>query len=313
LGLQNQPFLPAGRWQAQVSYQYGQAHNWYIVDQRDDSKAPGGQPPVRTLNIWALDVLYGVSNRVTLDLTVPFLSGSGGFYDPNFSGEFFGFSEGGVGDIALQAEYWLTDPAIPSRISGSVSVGIKAPTGADARQGTYANGAVVPIDETFQMGNGGWELLFRAQGQAPISGPFSAYASGYYGLSLTEHIDVMHHAPSGAPVALRGVPDTYSGRLGAAYLLPVLEGLVLTAGGRINGATTKDVIGGADLYWRRPGYEVYVEPGISWTGPRNIASFSFPVGVYRRKIDSPLDESQGVQRGAGFVPFLVIASYAHRF
>ena len=265
------------------------------------------------MNLWALDLLYGVSNRVTLDLTVPFLSGSGGFYDPNRSGQFFAFSEGGVGDISIQAEYWLSDPESFSPVTGSVNLGIKAPTGGDAREGIYANGATVPIDETFQMGNGGWELLLRAQGQAHISGPFAAYASGYYGFSLTETSGVMHHAPSGAPVALRSVPDTYSGRLGVGYLLPFLEGLVLTAGGRINGVTTKDVFGGADLYWRRPGYEVYVEPGISWTLGPNIASFSFPVGVYRRKFDSPLDVSQNVTRGAAFVPYLVIASYARRF
>lgn len=313
MGLQNQPFLPAGRWQTQISYQYGKSENLYIGDQRDDSKGPGGRPPVRELNLWALDVLYGVSNRVALDLTVPFLAGSGGFYAPNGSGQWFGFSEGGVGDISLQAEYWLNDPVSPSRISGSVSLGIKAPTGADALHGTYANGAVVPIDETFQLGNGGWELLFRVQGQAGISGPLAGYASGYYGFSLTEHTGVMHHAPSGAPIALRGVPDTYSGRLGLAYLLPVLQGLVLSAGGRINGATTKDVFGGSDLYWRRPGYEVYVEPGLSWTVGPNIASLSVPVGVYQRKIDSPLDVSQNVQRGAGFVPYLFIASYARRF
>ena len=47
--------------------------------------------------------------------------------------------------------------------------------------------------------------------------------------------------------AYRAVPDTYSARLGAAYLLPVLEGLVLSAGGRINGVTVRDLIGGGDL------------------------------------------------------------------
>jgi hypothetical protein len=258
--------------------------------------------------------MYGVSDRVSLDLTVPILSGSGGFYDPNRSGQFFAFSEGGIGDVSLQAEYWLNDPYGSSPVTGSVNLGIKAPTGADAIQGTYANGETVTIDETFQLGNGGWEILFRAQGQARISNSFSAYASGYYGLSLTEHVEVFHYRPAGTPVALRGVPDTYSGRLGAGYVLPFLEGLVLTAGGRINGATKKDLVGGEDLYWRRPGYEVYIEPGLSWTLGDNIASVSVPVGVYRRRTKSPLEDSvTGPLPGAGFVPYLVIASFARRF
>ncbi len=33
--------------------------------------------------------------------------------------------------MSLQAEYWLSNPAIPSRVTGSVGMGIKAPTGAD--------------------------------------------------------------------------------------------------------------------------------------------------------------------------------------
>src|SRR5262249_32747270 len=132
-------------------------------------------------------------------------------------------------------------------------------------------GAVTPIDEAFQLGNGGWELLLRAQGQAQIVGPLFGYASGYYGISLTDHTDIMQGG------AFRGVPDTYSGRAGVAYLLPVLEGLVLSIGGRINGVTVRDLIGGGDLYWRRPGYEVYVEPGLTWTLGRNMASVSVPV------------------------------------
>ncbi len=102
-----------------------------------------------------------------------------------------------------------------------------------------------------------------------LDGVFSlAYGSGYYWLSLAERTDVNQ----GNPLVFRSVPDTYSGRLGAAYLLPVLQGLVLSVGGRINGVTVKDVIGGGDLYWRRPGYEVYVEPGLTWTLGANMAS-----------------------------------------
>jgi hypothetical protein len=112
---------------------------------------------------------------------------------------------------------------------------------------------------------------------------------------------------------LRGVPDTYSGRLGAAYVLPFLEGLALTAGGRINGVTVKDLIGGADLYWRRPGYEVFFEPGLSLTLGNNIASVSVPVRVYQNKLDSPLDVSLNRHIGSDFVPYLVLASYARRF
>jgi hypothetical protein len=220
LGLQNQPFLAAKQWQAQLSYQYAYADQFYVGDQRNDAAAPFGVAPRRKVSIFDVDVLYGLSNRVSLDLTVPFLTGYGGFEQgTQQSHQFYKYYAGGLGDISLQTEYWLSDPTKPSRVSGSVGLGIKAPTGKDNFTGQFfspTGNVKEPLDEGIQLGNGGWELLLRAQGFAQIVGPLFAYGSGYYGLSLTEHSNVIQHGAYG------GVPDTYSGRLGAAYLLPVL-------------------------------------------------------------------------------------------
>jgi hypothetical protein len=327
LGLQNQPFLPAKHWQAQVSFQYANTNDWYFGDQRVQNPPSGsipapstplgslyGTPPTRKVTIFDLDVLYGVTNRLALDLTVPFLTGSlDVVYGTAASHQNYHFGAGGIGDVSLQAEYWLNDTAKPSPVSGSVSLGIKAPTGPDTVTGTFVGGTEAPIDEGAQLGNGGWELLFRAQGTASITGPLVAYGSGYYGMSLNETSNVHQSNVNGSPGVLRGVPDTYSGRLGLAYVLPVLEGLVFSAGGRINGVTVKDIVGGGDPFFRRPGYEVYVEPGLSWTLPSSIASISVPLRVYAHKLDSLLDESLNRHLGSDFAPFLVVASYARRF
>jgi hypothetical protein len=313
LGLQNQPYLAARHWQVQFSYQYAHTNQFFVGDQRNDAAGPGGQPPIRTVSIFDLDFLYALSNRVSLDLTVPFLSGSGGFHDPAGSSRFFSFSATGLGDVSLQAEYWLSDPTKHSRVQGSVEIGIKIPTGSDSVTGTYPNGSVKPIDEAFQLGNGGWEILLRAQGTAMIAGDLFAYGSAYYGLSLTEHTDVFQYRATGVPDSLRGVPDTYSGRLGVAYAVPVLNSFVLSLGGRINGVTVRDLIGGGDLFWRRPGYEIYVEPGLAWTSGPNIASVSVPIRAYQNKLDSLLDVSLNRHIGSDFVPYLILASYAHRF
>lgn len=312
MGLQNQPYLAAKQWQVQISYQYASTDQFYVGDQRNDAAGPGRQAPHRTVSIIDLDTTYALSNRFSIDLTVPFLFGSGGFHDPAGSSRFYDFHASGLGDVAIQAEYWLSDPTIPSPVQGSVDIGIKIPTGSDSVKGTYPTGEV-PIDESFQLGNGGWEILLRAQGTAAIVGDLFAYGSGYYGLSLTEHTDVYQYRATGIPDSLRGVPDTYSGRLGVAYLLPVPKGFVVSVGGRINGVTVRDLIGGGDLYWRRPGYEVYVEPGLTWTLGRNMASVSVPVRVYQRKLDSVLDISLNRHIGSDFAPYLIVASYAHRF
>jgi len=312
LGVQNQPFLVAKQWQAQVSYQYGYTYQQFVGDQRNDAAGPFGQPPQRRVNLFNLDLAYGLGNRLTLDLTVPFSSGTGKVMmgTPD-SHRLYEFSAGGFGDLSLQAEYWLNDPTKPSRVQGSVGLGFNAPTGSDTVMGTVfvagQGDQQRPIGESFQLGNGGWTMLLRAQGTAMITGPFFGYASGFYGVSLTEHTEVFEGG------ALRGVPDTYSGRLGVAYLLPMLDGVVVSFGGLINGVPVHDLVGGGDLYWRRPGYEVFVAPGLTWTLGPNMANITFPVRVYQNKLDSLLDVSLNRQIGSGFVPWLFQATYARRF
>ena len=267
-----------------------------------------GTPPHRIVSLINLDVLYGISNRLSLDLTVPFVIGSaavatgGTVQTPQISTT----QASGLGDVTLEAEYWLTDPALPSRVTGSVGVGFKAPTGNDNVQVTSPNGPS-PLDESAQLGTGGWEIILRAQGTAQINGPLFGYASGYYGLTVEEHTNVFNFE------ALRSVPDTYSGRVGAAYLLPWSTGLVFSVGGRINGVTVKDIVGGGDLYWRRPGYAVYVEPGLTWTLGANMASLSVPVRIHANKLDSPYDVANNQRHGASFAGYLLLASYARRF
>lgn len=306
MGVQNQSFLGAKQWQAQISYQYADTNDFYVGDQRNDAKAPLGlQRRVHLLN---LDVAYALSNRVSLDLTLPFSQGSGGFVQEDM--KFYEYNTRGLGDISLRTEVQLSDPTKPSRVTGSVGLGVQAPTGSAAENGEFYSptGTVVrPIGETFQLGNGGWGILLFAQASAQIVGPLFAYGSGYYGMSLNERTDVVDGG------ALRGVPDTYSGRLGAAYLLPVLKGVVVSLGGRINGVTVRDLIGGGDLSFRRPGYEVFVEPGLTWTFGANTASVSYPIRAYQNKLDSLLDKSLNRRIGAAFVPYLVLASYARRF
>ena len=265
MGVQNEPFLPARQWQAQISYQYGSANDFYVGTQRDDSLAkPFGVPPQRTVHLINLDVLYGISNRLSLDVTVPFAIGSAAVeLGTEESHGQYKFKASGLGDLTLQAEYWLSDPAIPSRVTGSIGLGFLAPTGNDNVQGATSpgsGGGLAPVDESAQLGSGGWALLLRAQGTAQIHGPLFAYASALYGVSLREHTQVLNFDN-----VLRAVPDVYSGRLGAAYVLPKVQGLVVSLGGRVNGVTVRDLVGGGDLYWRRPGYEIYVEPGLTWT------------------------------------------------
>jgi hypothetical protein len=206
LGAENKSFLAARQWQVQISYQYADTDDYFVGDQRDDSAGPQGKPPRRRVHLLNLDVAYALSNRVSLDLTLPYSSSTGGAVQGDL--RFHEYSTSGLGDISLRGEFRLSDPTIPSRVTGSVGLGVQAPTGPDNELGDFYSplGTVErSIDESLQLGNGGWGVLLFAHGSAQIVGPLYAYGSGYYGMSLNERTDAVQGG------AFRGVPDTYSG------------------------------------------------------------------------------------------------------
>jgi hypothetical protein len=311
LGLQNQSFLTARQWQVQFSYQYANTTEFFVGDKRNDAAGPFGLPPRRKVITYDLDVSYAMTDRITIGLTVPYFSARGGNHQGTAqSHRFREVHTAGVGDIALRSDYLLTDPGRRGRRWAWIGLAIKAPTGADSITALNYNfnpPAVRPVDEAFQPGAGGWVLFLRAQGAAAIRPRLSAYAGGYYGLSLTEHSNVIQRN------TFRAVPDTYSARTGLAWSASSLPGLTISGGARIFGITTRDVIAGRNLYFRRPGYEVFAEPAASWASGPNTIALSIPLRVYQNKQDSLLDRSRHEHIGADFVPYLIIISYARRF
>jgi hypothetical protein len=312
LGVQNPTFLTDQRWQVEIAYQQLDTNDFFVGDERNDAAGPLGRPPKREVNLYNLNFSYGVSDRFTLQLNVPYSASTSAVQQGTpQSHRFYSWDTDGFGDLSVEAEYWLVDPKKPSRLIGSVAVGVKSPTGSTSETGTVfspAGDVEGPVDEAAQLGDGGWGMLLRGQGSAQLGGPWFGYASGYYLVSLNTHYDVRQGGN------YRGVPDVYSARLGAAYQLPAYQPLVLTLGGMINGVPVHDLIGGGDLYWRRPGYEIYLEPGLTWTyNNTHTFTFSYPLRVDQSKKDSLLDQSLNRVIGADFAAHLIKASYSRRF
>ena len=318
MGVQNQPFLAANQWQAQVSYQYADANDFYVGDQRNDAAAPSGFPPHRKVNLINVDVIYGLSNRLSMDLTVPFGIGSGAVDARSgcVAHRSYEFDAAGLGDVSLQAEYWLSDPDDtlarqwirgPGH-QGADRIRPRRGDGWARRPETSGRRSTRPISWAPEAGS----VLLRAQGTAQIEGPLFAYGSGYYGLSLTRSIPTSSNARRASwrtPTHTRGVwarPISCrprSSRVSSSRL-----------GGRINGVTVKDLIGGGDLYWRRPGYEIYVEPGLTWTLGREHGLRQRSGQGVRRTSWTARSTCRSNRHGRRVVrSYLFLASFARRF
>lgn len=79
----------------------------------------------------------------------------------------------------------------------------------------------------------------------------------------------------------------------------------------------RDAIGDSDGF-RRPGYSIYIDPGLSLSKKKWLFTLSAPVAVYRNRLRSLADErwteDTGIYRhgDAAFADFIILASIARQ-
>jgi hypothetical protein len=148
----------------------------------------------------------------------------------------------------------------------------------------------------------------QAQGYQKISNRVSGYGYGLYLLSPKDTTNVISPYP-GVPLS---VPDVYSARVGAGYALLPKHGLSVSLGPRIDGIAVRDLAGDSDGF-RRPGYVLYLDPGISLNSRRSTFTLNIPVRVYQDFRRSLVDIHLGKPGGGDFARALIFVGYSLRF
>jgi hypothetical protein len=83
-------------------------------------------------------------------------------------------------------------------------------------------------------------------------------------------------------------------------------------GGRVEGVPADDVIGGS-IGFRRPGYAVSIEPGLTYVHGRSAFSLGVPVAVYRNRTRSVADRASGGHGDAAFADYIFLAGFSRLF
>lgn len=279
----------------------------------NEEESPFGQPLFLNIHSVDLTVNYAATQRLSLTVTFPFSSGSHSRYYAD--GVRHKVQARGLGDVSLFGNYWILEPRTHPNGNVFVSLGVKAPTGKNEVTDDFflANGSVVqrPVDQSIQLGDGGWGILLQAQAYQSLSPRLSGYLSASYLASLRDKTDV----PSPTPGVTLSVPDVYSARLGLAYGLwsgSPLGDLSVSLGGRVEGIPLRDLIGGSDGF-RRPAVVGYVDPGLSLALGRGTISVNVPVRVYANFRPSENDRELGNPGGGDLAKYLLFAGYDYRF
>ena len=175
-------------------------------------------------------------------------------------------------------------------------------------------------DQSIQPGDGGWGCVLTFDGYRKVLKNEVGYLQLLYlaNQGSTSEADRALNNPGALANPLTRFlsrPDAYLARIGVNFNNFLgYHTLTASLGLRWEGVPTHDVFGNS-LGFRRPGYYIAIEPGLTRTKGKEYFSLRVPISVQRnRQVSVPEEEvGDGSQGDAGFADYSVILNYGRRF
>ena len=109
------------------------------------------------------------------------------------------------------------------------------------------------------------------------------------------------------PTNVNTVSDQFVARMGTS--MGVTRHIAASIAWRVEGVPRYDLIGRSDGF-RRPGVEMYWEPGVTVSAGRHAISFNVPMGYYYNRFPNPYTGTKG---DSTFPEYVAIGTYSVRF
>jgi hypothetical protein len=316
--------LPKGEFQIGAGYRY--FHSWrHFVGREEQPQRQttgggfdaNGKERGNAVNIYShavdLNISYGLTDRIQLNASIPYVHNERSQVLTTTAGDKYRYSvyAQGLGDIRVSANYWVFDPAAARKGNLSIGLGIKTNSGNHAAKDNapQPDGSTkrVMMDQAIQPGDGGVGVSVEVQGFRQVYKGIYGFVSGYYLFNPRESNGSFKSDPtvvkdkSGNTLGtlygynVYASPDQYFGRAGFMTSVGKMKSLTLSLAGRFEGIPAYDAFGGQTAY-RRPGYVVSVESGVSYRHGNHSVSLYVPYNFIKNRIQSAADiASQNLQ------------------
>jgi len=341
--------LLKGDFQVGANYRY--FHSWrHFVGTTEQPQrqttggghGPDGKDRGNAVNIYShavdLNLSYGLTNRIQLNLSIPWVHNerSQVLKQTAPKADTFRYSvyAKGIGDVRMSVNYWIFDPAKARTGNLMVGVGLKLPTGNYAATDNgvpQADGTkkdFVIMDQAIQPGDGGLGFSIEVQGFTELFKGFYGFVNGYYLFNPKESNGTYKSAasPGLAGYNIYASPDQYFARAGLLTSVLKSQNLTFSLAGRFEGIPAYDAFGGQVAY-RRPGYVVAVEPGVTYRTGQHTISLFVPYNFIKNRIQSAADiadqnlqnklitdpsKKVHVQGDAAFADYSISLGYSYR-
>ncbi len=317
-------------WYLNMSFRYFKSYKHFNGTDEQTQRVLDGTD-VRNYNK-AVDIaLVRVLNKKwSLGISIPFVSNErSSLYEHvgNVKGNprFTTYSQG-IGDIRISAYKWIITPKAGRKGNLLAGIGIKAPTGnykaTDIFHYSLTATRVGPVDQSIQLGDGGWGISSELNGFRQLNNTWSLYGNAYYLINPKGNNGVSTtRGGSASATAIKytsdvmSVPDQYLVRAGANW---TKNTLTLSMGARYECIPAFDLIGD-NTGFRRPGTVITAEPGVNYQFKKiNIYCYT-PVSIFRERNQSYPDilktlDTKVFSRGdAAFADYSISLGIGYRF
>jgi hypothetical protein len=322
-GANRSVYQEPGEWQVSLSSRNLVSKDHYNGTEEQVQRQTLANYVTNRQNLADLGVSRVMTKRLTLTLGVPYVNSSWASRDPlqplPAPRHEIAQNGRGLGDISVSGRYWLLNPDTHLKWNVAAGAGVKMPTGNARAQDTFP-GRTDPsniaryVDQSVQPGDGGWGVMIDGSAfwlltRVMLFGSGSYLANPRDTNGTPSILTVLGASTTGANagLAVNSVPDQYLARLGGS--VSVWKGVGASLTWRMEGLKRYDLFG-ASHGWRRPGTEMFVEPGLSYSNGRHTLSFNVPIGYYYNRRPNPYTGNRG---DATFPRQIFLSSYSWRF
>ncbi|MDQ2720260.1 MAG: transporter [Bacteroidota bacterium] len=316
----------SSKWILNVNNRYFKSFRHFVGTKEQKQRIANGSEVINHSYTLDLTLTRILNKWWSISLDAPILANSrSSLYEHDGKNRFLTHSFG-LGDIRLSAYRWVFDPSKSSKGNIQFGLGVKLPTGDYKYQDLFhKNDSTIvlgPVDQSIQLGDGGLGFSTELNAYYNISKKFSLYSNLYYLLSPREQNGTLTSrggTPSASSIKngsfVMSVPDQYMIRAGANF---TAKALTASVGFRDECLPVHDLIGGSKGF-RRPGYILSAEPGITYDFKKFNVYAYVPIALVRNRTQSVADKIQTqltglyTQGDAAFADYTVNVGFSVRF
>lgn len=282
-----------GDWNLSTNYRYFKSFRHFRGTHEEPERVEQGTEVINWSHGVDFNISYALTERLYAVASVPFAYNErSSLYEHGRQSRHLSYS-GGLADVRVGAGYWLLSGQRAVRGNLALGIGFKLPTGNYNAKSTFYNvgpngtSLIRPVDQSIQLGDGGFGITLDSQGLKEFKSSLFGYYNAFYLLN-PRNTNGTQTFRARQSEAIMSVPDQFALRAGVFYGIKKIHGLGFSLGGRLEGVPVRDLIGESGGF-RRPGYVISVEPGISYMLGNITATLNVPVALVRNRTRSLTD------------------------